>query len=68
MTAVQPKPTSVGETFDSLSPATDEVVGTYPVHSADDVRAAVERARAAGEWWTASATPAARIGSGSGRA
>ena len=26
MTAVQPKPTSVGETFDSLSPATDEVL------------------------------------------
>ncbi|MDT7806187.1 MAG: hypothetical protein QOI78_9620, partial [Actinomycetota bacterium] len=24
MTAVQPKPTSLGETFDSLSPATDE--------------------------------------------
>ncbi|WIX81035.1 aldehyde dehydrogenase family protein [Amycolatopsis carbonis] len=51
MTAVQPKPTSVGETFDSLSPATDEVVGTYPVHTAEDVRAAVERARVAAEWW-----------------
>jgi acyl-CoA reductase-like NAD-dependent aldehyde dehydrogenase len=51
MTAVQPKPTLVGETFDSLSPATDEVVGTYPVHSADDVRATVDSARAAAEWW-----------------
>ncbi|WP_410604825.1 aldehyde dehydrogenase family protein [Amycolatopsis sp. lyj-90] len=53
MTAVQPKPTahSVGETFDSLSPATDEVVGTYPVHSREDVRAAVARARDAAEWW-----------------
>ncbi|MEV6830491.1 aldehyde dehydrogenase family protein [Amycolatopsis sp. NPDC051102] len=51
MTAVQPKPTSVGETFDSLSPATDEVVGTYPIHSAEDVKAAVERARVAAEWW-----------------
>ncbi|MEU4669276.1 aldehyde dehydrogenase family protein [Amycolatopsis sp. NPDC023774] len=51
MTAVQPKPTSVGETFDSLSPATDEVVGTYPVHTAEHVRAAVERARVAAEWW-----------------
>ncbi|WP_409496481.1 aldehyde dehydrogenase family protein [Amycolatopsis sp. cmx-11-12] len=55
MTAVQPKPTahSVGETFDSLSPATDEVVGTYPVHSREDVRAAVARARDAAEWWAA---------------
>ncbi|WP_037320505.1 aldehyde dehydrogenase family protein [Amycolatopsis orientalis] len=54
MTAVQPKPTahSVGETFDSLSPATDEVVGTYPVHTAADVRAAVARARDAAEWWS----------------
>ncbi|MFI9448865.1 aldehyde dehydrogenase family protein [Amycolatopsis sp. NPDC052450] len=53
MTAVQPKPTahSVGETFDSLSPATDEVVGTYPVHSKEDVRAAIARARDAAEWW-----------------
>ena len=51
MTAVQPKPTSVGETFDSLSPATDEVVGTYPIHTAEDVKAAVGRARVAAEWW-----------------
>ncbi|MER7863125.1 MULTISPECIES: aldehyde dehydrogenase family protein [Amycolatopsis] len=53
MTAVQPKPTahSVGETFDSLSPATDEVVGTYPVHGKEDVRAAIARARDAAEWW-----------------
>ncbi|HET6286322.1 MAG TPA: aldehyde dehydrogenase family protein [Amycolatopsis sp.] len=53
MTAVQPKPTdhSVGETFDSLSPATDEVVGTYPVHSKEDVRAVIARARDAAEWW-----------------
>ncbi|OXM52374.1 aldehyde dehydrogenase family protein [Amycolatopsis alba] len=53
MTAVQPKPTahSVGETFDSLSPATDEVVGTYPMNTREDVRAAVARARDAAEWW-----------------
>ncbi|GAB3352755.1 aldehyde dehydrogenase family protein [Amycolatopsis echigonensis] len=51
MTAVQPKPTPVGETFDSLSPATDEVVGTYPVHTAEEVGSAVERARAAARWW-----------------
>ncbi|MFD8494004.1 aldehyde dehydrogenase family protein [Amycolatopsis sp. NPDC059657] len=52
MTAVQPKPSSsVGETFDSLSPATDEVVGTYPVHTAAEVEAAIARARAAAAWW-----------------
>jgi acyl-CoA reductase-like NAD-dependent aldehyde dehydrogenase len=53
MTAVQPTPTNagVGETFDSFSPATDEVVGTYPVHTAAEVEAAVERARVAAEWW-----------------
>ncbi|WP_007024325.1 aldehyde dehydrogenase family protein [Saccharomonospora iraqiensis] len=39
------------ETFDSLDPATDAVVGTHPVHSADDVNAAVSRAREAAGWW-----------------
>ncbi|EHR53695.1 NAD-dependent aldehyde dehydrogenase [Saccharomonospora marina XMU15] len=39
------------ETFDSLNPATDEVVGTYPVHTDQDVTEAVERARAAAAWW-----------------
>ncbi|PXY31459.1 aldehyde dehydrogenase family protein [Prauserella muralis] len=39
------------ETFDSLNPATDEVIGTYPVHGADQVRAAVGRARQAAAWW-----------------
>ena len=29
------------ETFDSLSPITGDVVGTWPVHSAEDVTAAV---------------------------
>src|SRR3954465_3717127 len=51
MAAVQPKPTSVGETFDPLSPATDEVVGTYPVHSAEDVQAAGARARVPAQGW-----------------
>lgn len=39
------------ETFDSLDPATGRVVGTYPVHTAADVEAAVERARSAAEIW-----------------
>jgi acyl-CoA reductase-like NAD-dependent aldehyde dehydrogenase len=38
-------------TFDSLNPSTGEVVGTFPVHTAEDVRAAVERGRAAAAWW-----------------
>ncbi|SMC93791.1 aldehyde dehydrogenase family protein [Kibdelosporangium aridum] len=39
------------ETFDSLNPATDEVVGTYPVHTEKDVADAVARARNASAWW-----------------
>ncbi|MGX7823857.1 aldehyde dehydrogenase family protein [Actinokineospora sp. 24-640] len=45
MTTVQ------ANTFESLNPATDEVVGTHPVHSDEDVRAAVGRARSAAQWW-----------------
>jgi acyl-CoA reductase-like NAD-dependent aldehyde dehydrogenase len=47
MTAVQAKQ----DTFDSLSPATDEVIGTYPVHTKDDVAAVVAAARGAARWW-----------------
>lgn len=38
-------------TFDSLNPATGEVVGTYPVDDAAAVAAAVGRAKAAAEYW-----------------
>ncbi len=38
-------------TFDSLDPATGRVVGTHPVHGADAVAAAVERARRASVQW-----------------
>jgi acyl-CoA reductase-like NAD-dependent aldehyde dehydrogenase len=48
MTTVQ---TAVQETFDSLSPATDEVVGSYPVHTEEDVTQAVARAKDAATWW-----------------
>ena len=49
-------------TFDSLDPATGEVVGTYPVHDAAAVSAAVVRARAgaAGFWSTLSFAERAR--------
>ena len=39
-------------TFDSLDPRDGSVVATHPLHDADDVRAAVARARVAGPWWT----------------
>jgi acyl-CoA reductase-like NAD-dependent aldehyde dehydrogenase len=39
------------ETFDSLNPATSEVIGTYGVYGEQDVADTVERARAAAQWW-----------------
>ncbi len=39
------------DTFPSLDPATGEVLATYPVASADDVGAAVDRARITARWW-----------------
>ena len=42
---------SVTSTFESTNPASGDVIGTFPVHSPDDVRAAVERARTAAAWW-----------------
>jgi acyl-CoA reductase-like NAD-dependent aldehyde dehydrogenase len=41
----------MAEKFDSLDPASGDVVGTYPMHTADDVNAAVTRARGAAGWW-----------------
>ncbi|MPY77926.1 MAG: aldehyde dehydrogenase family protein [Actinophytocola sp.] len=38
-------------TFDSLNPATDEVLGTYPITTPDEVDAAVARAREAAAFW-----------------
>jgi acyl-CoA reductase-like NAD-dependent aldehyde dehydrogenase len=39
------------ETFDSLNPATGEVIGTYPVYNEQDVADTVQRAQAAALWW-----------------
>jgi acyl-CoA reductase-like NAD-dependent aldehyde dehydrogenase len=39
------------ETFQSLNPATGEPVGEHPIHGAEAVAAAIERARAASLWW-----------------
>ncbi|WP_148614278.1 aldehyde dehydrogenase family protein [Nocardioides rubriscoriae] len=41
------------QTFDSLSPMNGDVVGTHPVHSAEDVSAAVLRAQQEAAWWSA---------------
>lgn len=38
-------------TFDSLNPATGDVVGTYALTTPEEVDAVVERARVATEWW-----------------
>lgn len=43
--------TAVQETFASLVPGTDEVVGEFPVMGEAEVAEAVARARAASEWW-----------------
>ncbi|WP_216211440.1 aldehyde dehydrogenase family protein [Amycolatopsis aidingensis] len=53
MTTVQAPQSELAaaETFDSLNPATDEVVGTHPVHTADAVEQAVARAKEAAAWW-----------------
>ena len=39
------------QTFDSLEPATGKVYATFPVQSAEEVEAAVARARTASQWW-----------------
>src|ERR671923_1483903 len=46
-----------GETFESLSPATGEVLGTFPRSGAEDVETAVAAARAAYEDWRLTPAP-----------
>ena len=41
----------MSEKLDSLNPATGDVVGTFPVHTAAEVNAAVDRARSGAAWW-----------------
>jgi acyl-CoA reductase-like NAD-dependent aldehyde dehydrogenase len=45
------EPGQSAATFDSLNPATAEVIGTYPVSSEQEVDAAVGRAHVAAAWW-----------------
>lgn len=55
MTATQNRETfeavQSAERFDSLDPATGDVVASHPVNSAAEVEAAVARAREAAVWW-----------------
>jgi aldehyde dehydrogenase (NAD+) len=39
------------QTFDSLNPATGEVLASFEISTAEDVTAAVDRARTAAAWW-----------------
>ena len=52
MTTDVAAPPGTRETFDSLSPRTGDVVGTHPVHTAEEVTEAVDRAKVAGAWWS----------------
>jgi acyl-CoA reductase-like NAD-dependent aldehyde dehydrogenase len=44
-------PARPGETFDTLNPATSEVIATFRVFGEDDVAETVERAHQAAAWW-----------------
>jgi acyl-CoA reductase-like NAD-dependent aldehyde dehydrogenase len=46
-----PGPARPAETFDTLNPATSEVIATFGVFGEADVSEAVERARQAASWW-----------------
>ncbi|CAM3764741.1 aldehyde dehydrogenase family protein [Smaragdicoccus niigatensis] len=43
--------TATLETFESTNPATGDVVGSFPVQSAQEVNTTVEIARGAADWW-----------------
>ncbi|WP_139977958.1 aldehyde dehydrogenase family protein [Nocardioides litoris] len=55
MTTLDDRPADAGPaaTFDSLNPITGDVVAAHPVHSEEEVRAAVARAREEAVWWAA---------------
>jgi acyl-CoA reductase-like NAD-dependent aldehyde dehydrogenase len=44
-------PARPAETFDTLNPATAEVIATFPVFGEDEVAQTVERAHQAAAWW-----------------
>ncbi|MBO0840736.1 MAG: aldehyde dehydrogenase family protein, partial [Sciscionella sp.] len=44
--------TAQATTFDSVNPATGEVVASHPIHDAAHVDAVVDNARIAAKWWS----------------
>jgi acyl-CoA reductase-like NAD-dependent aldehyde dehydrogenase len=54
MVATTRKPAQSGlvKTFDSVNPATDEPVGTFPIFGEQEVNETVARAREAAAWWS----------------
>ena len=54
MVATTRKPAQSGlvKTFDSVNPATDEPVGTFPIFGEQEVTETVARAREAAAWWS----------------
>jgi len=53
MTITDPTSTRSASTFESLNPRSGAVVGTHPIATDADVRAAVARAKTAAGWWSA---------------
>src|SRR6266446_543617 len=51
MDTLQAGQISTPETFDSVNPATSEVIATFPVFGQAEVNATVERAHEAAAWW-----------------
>jgi acyl-CoA reductase-like NAD-dependent aldehyde dehydrogenase len=51
-TTRKPAQSGLAKTFDSLNPATDEPVGTFPIFGEDEVNETVDRARDAAAWWS----------------
>ncbi|MPZ88893.1 MAG: aldehyde dehydrogenase family protein [Nitriliruptorales bacterium] len=51
MTTAEHRIRSQPRTFDSVNPATGDVVGTHPVDGPEQVGGAVARARPAAQWW-----------------
>src|SRR5436305_13455859 len=50
-TASAPERLASAEVFDTVNPATGEVIGTFPVHGEREIGEAIQRAREAGAWW-----------------
>jgi acyl-CoA reductase-like NAD-dependent aldehyde dehydrogenase len=53
MLTATPSPTTEASSFESLNPATGQLIGRFPVDGPAEVGAAVDRARTAAAWWGA---------------